>query len=163
MYLSNNVYIVPFDMHAKSCLAYGQQLLGSVVFWYELSFLDLRGFSIYLEPWHDDIFEFLDLGKNHGKVLLSTVTYIIFPFTFMVSYENFAIYFYKKASHFYVKSAVYFYPKLLVLIYQLLFLLAGRMLGSRSILCFLVFLIFLWKRFKVTENGPCFVLLKLLV
>ncbi|KAI0726288.1 ribonucleotide reductase alpha subunit [Fomitopsis betulina] len=24
-------------------------------------------FAIYLEPWHDDIFEFLDLRKNHGK------------------------------------------------------------------------------------------------
>ena len=24
-------------------------------------------FSIYLEPWHADIFEFLDLRKNHGK------------------------------------------------------------------------------------------------
>ena len=25
-------------------------------------------FAIYLEPWHADIFEFLDLRKNHGKV-----------------------------------------------------------------------------------------------
>ena len=24
-------------------------------------------FAIYLEPWHDDIFEFLDLKKNTGK------------------------------------------------------------------------------------------------
>lgn len=24
-------------------------------------------FAIYLEPWHPDIFEFLDLRKNHGK------------------------------------------------------------------------------------------------
>ena len=24
-------------------------------------------FAIYLEPWHNDIFEFLDLKKNHGK------------------------------------------------------------------------------------------------
>lgn len=24
-------------------------------------------FAIYLEPWHDDIFSFLDLRKNHGK------------------------------------------------------------------------------------------------
>lgn len=24
-------------------------------------------FAIYLEPWHDDVFEFLDLKKNHGK------------------------------------------------------------------------------------------------
>lgn len=27
-------------------------------------------FAIYLEPWHADIFEFLDLRKNHGKVWL---------------------------------------------------------------------------------------------
>lgn len=24
-------------------------------------------FAVYLEPWHDDIFDFLDLRKNHGK------------------------------------------------------------------------------------------------
>lgn len=24
-------------------------------------------FSIYLEPWHPDIFDFLDLRKNHGS------------------------------------------------------------------------------------------------
>jgi ribonucleoside-diphosphate reductase subunit M1 len=24
-------------------------------------------FAIYLEPWHSDVFEFLDLRKNHGK------------------------------------------------------------------------------------------------
>ncbi|KIM71117.1 hypothetical protein PILCRDRAFT_760041 [Piloderma croceum F 1598] len=24
-------------------------------------------FAIYLEPWHDDIFDFIDLRKNHGK------------------------------------------------------------------------------------------------
>ena len=24
-------------------------------------------FAIYMEPWHADIFEFLDLRKNHGK------------------------------------------------------------------------------------------------
>lgn len=25
------------------------------------------GCSIYIEPWHADIFDFLDLRKNHGK------------------------------------------------------------------------------------------------
>lgn len=25
-------------------------------------------FAAYLEPWHADIYEFLDLRKNHGKV-----------------------------------------------------------------------------------------------
>jgi ribonucleoside-diphosphate reductase alpha chain len=24
-------------------------------------------FAIYLEPWHSDVFEFLDMRKNHGK------------------------------------------------------------------------------------------------
>ena len=24
-------------------------------------------FAIYLEPWHSDIFDWLDLRKNHGK------------------------------------------------------------------------------------------------
>jgi len=24
-------------------------------------------FAIYLEPWHSDVFDFLDLRKNHGK------------------------------------------------------------------------------------------------
>ena len=24
-------------------------------------------FAVYLEPWHADIFDFLDLKKNHGK------------------------------------------------------------------------------------------------
>jgi ribonucleoside-diphosphate reductase alpha chain len=29
----------------------------------------LKGaFAVYLEPWHADVFEFLDLRKNHGKV-----------------------------------------------------------------------------------------------
>lgn len=27
-------------------------------------------FAVYLEPWHADVFEFLDLRKNHGKVWL---------------------------------------------------------------------------------------------
>ena len=24
-------------------------------------------FAVYIEPWHSNIFEFLDLCKNHGK------------------------------------------------------------------------------------------------
>jgi len=28
----------------------------------------LGAFAVYLEPWHADMFEFLDLRKNHGKV-----------------------------------------------------------------------------------------------
>lgn len=30
--------------------------------------LHLGAFAVYLEPWHADVFEFLDLRKNHGKV-----------------------------------------------------------------------------------------------
>ena len=26
-----------------------------------------RAFAIYIEPWHNDIFDFIDLRKNHGK------------------------------------------------------------------------------------------------
>lgn len=29
----------------------------------------IGAFAVYLEPWHADVFEFLDLRKNHGKVL----------------------------------------------------------------------------------------------
>ncbi|KAE8790542.1 ribonucleoside-diphosphate reductase large subunit [Hordeum vulgare] len=36
-------------------------------------------FAVYLKPWHADIFEFLDLRKNHGKIYLihlkSTLSY----------------------------------------------------------------------------------------
>lgn len=35
-----------------------------------MSMMHLGAFAVYLEPWHADIFEFLDLRKNHGKVLL---------------------------------------------------------------------------------------------
>ena len=28
----------------------------------------LGAFAVYLEPWHADIFEFLELKINHGKV-----------------------------------------------------------------------------------------------
>lgn len=32
-------------------------------------------FAVYLEPWHSDIFEWLDLRKNHGKEeVIVTVT-----------------------------------------------------------------------------------------
>ena len=30
---------------------------------------------MYLEPWHADIFEFLDLRKNHGKVWIKGVVF----------------------------------------------------------------------------------------
>ena len=29
-------------------------------------------FAVYLEPWHSDIFEWLDLRKNHGKEEVQT-------------------------------------------------------------------------------------------
>ena len=35
----------------------------------------LGAFAVYLEPWHADVFELLDLRKNHGKVLI--VFYIL--------------------------------------------------------------------------------------
>lgn len=42
-------------------------------------------FAIYLEPWHADIFEFLDLKKNTGKLELFLI-FIIF-----YNYYNFLI------------------------------------------------------------------------
>ena len=39
------------------------------VVYLDQSILLLPGaFAVYLEPWHADIFEFLDLRKNHGSV-----------------------------------------------------------------------------------------------
>lgn len=34
-------------------------------------------FAVYLEPWHADIFDFLDLRKNHGKVCISYISYMM--------------------------------------------------------------------------------------
>lgn len=28
-------------------------------------------FAIYLEPWHADVFDWLELRKNHGKVIVN--------------------------------------------------------------------------------------------
>lgn len=36
---------------------------------YNMNYLFIGAFAVYLEPWHADIFDFLDLKKNHGKVL----------------------------------------------------------------------------------------------
>ncbi|PKU74034.1 Ribonucleoside-diphosphate reductase large subunit [Dendrobium catenatum] len=33
-------------------------------------------FAVYLEPWHADVFEFLDLRKNHGKVVFSSFVFV---------------------------------------------------------------------------------------
>lgn len=41
----------------------------------------LGAFAVYLEPWHADIFEFLDLRKNHGKVLMVTFVFYLFNFS----------------------------------------------------------------------------------
>lgn len=49
-------------------------------------------FAIYLEPWHNDVFEFIDLRKNHGKeearardlfyaLWISDLLYVSFPNT----------------------------------------------------------------------------------
>ena len=32
-------------------------------------------FAIYLEPWHGDIFEFLEMKKNHGDEEMKLVTF----------------------------------------------------------------------------------------
>lgn len=46
------------------------QRFDCAVFLNVLIFLHTGAFAVYLEPWHADIFEFLDLRKNHGKVCL---------------------------------------------------------------------------------------------
>ena len=49
-----------------------------IVFRNSYELLNLGAFAVYLEPWHSDIFEFLDLRKNHGKVqslLLGCITF----------------------------------------------------------------------------------------
>lgn len=33
----------------------------------------IGAFAVYLEPWHADVFEFLDLRKNHGTVWLINI------------------------------------------------------------------------------------------
>lgn len=34
-------------------------------------------FAVYLEPWHADVFDWLDLRKNHGKVCVSCCHYYV--------------------------------------------------------------------------------------
>lgn len=40
---------------------------------------------MYLEPWHADVFEFLDLRKNHGKVCLSRIALLLCVVVMFVS------------------------------------------------------------------------------
>ncbi|KAE8788786.1 Ribonucleotide reductase 1 isoform 2 [Hordeum vulgare] len=46
--------------------------------WHD-NYWHIGAFVVYLEPWHADIFEFLDLRRNHGKIYLihlkSTLSY----------------------------------------------------------------------------------------
>jgi ribonucleotide reductase alpha subunit len=45
--------------------------------------------TVYLEPWHADIFNFLDLRKNHGKVCLSWTWLLLrYLFTQRLSLEQ---------------------------------------------------------------------------
>ena len=44
-------------------------------------------FATYLEPWHADVFEWLDLRKNHGKVdylmiVVGVTFFFVYPFMF---------------------------------------------------------------------------------
>ena len=48
-----------------------------------MSFWNLGAFAVYLEPWHADIFEFLDLRKNHGTVISLSLVFLI-----TCEYEN---------------------------------------------------------------------------
>ena len=44
-------------------------------------------FAIYLEPWHADIFDFLELKKNHGNELEMAVIYSM-PYGFQIYLWN---------------------------------------------------------------------------
>ena len=105
-------------------------------------------FAVYLEPWHADVFEFLDLRKNHGKVWLKSsklfyfhslvLLHLIAPFvhcTNAPSCLNLSCNF-----HFYRKNTV---------------------LGIYSMLC--GFLISLWREFKAMGNGRYFAHVRLRV
>ena len=35
---------------------------------FDMISFDAGAFAAYLEPWHADVFDFLELRKNHGKV-----------------------------------------------------------------------------------------------
>ena len=45
-------------------------------------------FAIYLEPWHADVFEFLELRKNHGKEELQSEGSILCPVDARSVYEK---------------------------------------------------------------------------
>ena len=55
-------------------------------------------FAVYLEPWHADVFEFLDLRKNHGKeevrardlfyaLWVPDLLFVSYHFLFLLSYS----------------------------------------------------------------------------
>lgn len=49
--------------------------------------MSVGAFAVYLEPWHADVFEFLDLRKNHGKVAIECLALLkIFPFIKLKTY-----------------------------------------------------------------------------
>ena len=51
-------------MESFQCFA---SLMTPLVMWIKGEESEKEVFAIYLEPWHADIFDFLDLKKNHGK------------------------------------------------------------------------------------------------
>lgn len=58
--------------------------------------LSSGAFAVYLEPWHADIFEFLDLRKNHGKVKKKVHMLVGLP----------SIYWFFLTDHFFLLEAV---------------------------------------------------------
>lgn len=58
--------------------------------WFRIKILSViyeGAFAVYLEPWHADIFEFLDLRKNHGKVRYSNWIQVIYMLKKVYVYE----------------------------------------------------------------------------
>lgn len=54
-----------------SCIVFEGYLCSKIVL-----VLLIGAFAVYLEPWHADVFDFLDLRKNHGKVWFTGLKYL---------------------------------------------------------------------------------------
>ena len=65
-------------LHAFALLCPSRQVNASCLIHLFCRYVDQGGgkrkgaFAIYLEPWHADIFDWLDLRKNHGKEEVSS-------------------------------------------------------------------------------------------
>ncbi|OMO77125.1 hypothetical protein COLO4_25324 [Corchorus olitorius] len=62
------IFRVGYGENTRSSIRVANEELSCQMYQYSLEMHDCSGaFAVYLEPWHADIFEFLDLRKNHKK------------------------------------------------------------------------------------------------